>query len=421
VTRHWRVVLAAVVFLAAWGMTYFWIYPRHFLGDVPLFETYGQAIRHGQVPYRDFALEYPPGALPAIVAPALPGVSYVGFFSGLMAVFGVACIVFVAACRPPKFALPFMAISPLLVGALIRTHFDLWPMALIVAGLAALLRDRHRLGWAALALAFAAKLFAGVLIPVAAVWTFRRAGRRALARSLAVWVAIVAAAFVPFAVVAPHGLKESVTGQLSRPLQIETLAASYLMTFEHPEIKSSHGSKNLPNRNGLAAATSAVLLALLLALWIGFARGPIEPERLKRYAAACVCAFVCFGKVLSPQFLIWLVPVVPLVRGKRGVAAAALLAAALINTQVWFPGRYFKDYAWDAQLSLAWLVFVRNLTLVALFAVLAVPVALLHPKLLAARAARGRLTRGMRSRSAAQTDIAAKPPSPDGRHRRAAP
>ena len=128
------------------------------------------------------------------------------------------------------------------------------------------------------------------------------------------------------------------------------------MTFEHPEIKSSHGSKNLPNRNGLAAATSAVLLALLLALWIGFARGPIEPERLKRYAAACVCAFVCFGKVLSPQFLIWLVPVVPLVRGKRGVAAAALLAAALINTQVWFPGRYFKDYAWDAQLSLAWVL-----------------------------------------------------------------
>src|SRR5207302_7518922 len=49
VTRHRRVVLAAVVFLAAWGMTYFWIYPRHFLGDVPLFETYGQAVRHGQV------------------------------------------------------------------------------------------------------------------------------------------------------------------------------------------------------------------------------------------------------------------------------------------------------------------------------------------------------------------------------------
>ena len=298
-------------------------------------------------------------------------------FSGLMAACGAGCVALVAACRAPSFALPFIALSPLAVGALIRTHFDLWPMLLVLAGLAALLRDRHRLGWAALALAFAAKLFAGVLVPVAAVWTLRRAGRRELARSVTVWIAVVAIAFVLFAVVAPHQLQESVSGQLSRPLQIETLAASYLMTFEHPEIKSSHGSKNLPNRGGLATATSAVLLVALVALWIAFARGSIDPERLKRYAAACICAFVTFGKVLSPQFLIWLVPVVPLVRGRRGLAATALLVAALINTQVWFPGRYFKDYAWGAQLSLAWLVFVRNLTLVALFAALAAPAGLL--------------------------------------------
>lgn len=375
-TQRARVALATIVFLAAWGMTYFWIYPRHFHGDVPLFETYGRAVRHGQVPYRDFALEYPPGALPAIVLPALPGAGYVGLFSGLMAACGAGCVALVAACRPSRFALPFMALSPLAVGALIRTHFDLWPMLLVVAALAALLRDRHRLGWAALALAFAAKLFAGVLVPVAAVWTLRRAGRGELTRSVAVWIAVVAVAFVPFAVVAPHGVRESVVGQISRPLQIETLAASYLMTFEHPEIKSSHGSKNLPNRSGLATTTSAVLLAALVALWIGFARGPMDAERLNRYAAACICAFVTFGKVLSPQFLIWLVPVVPLVRGRRGLAGTALLVAALINTQVWFPGRYFKDYAWNAQLSLAWLVFVRNLTLVALFALLAVPAGL---------------------------------------------
>jgi hypothetical protein len=83
-----------------------------------------------------------------------------------------------------------------------------------------------------------------------------------------------------------------------------------------------------------------------------------------------VCAFVALGKVLSPQFLIWLIPLVPLVRGRRGVLATALLTAALLLTQVWFPGKYFDygDFFHDAGVVLA-----RDLTLVALLAVLAWP------------------------------------------------
>ena len=267
--------------------------------------------------------------------------------------------------------MPFVAISPLLLGSLVRYHFDLWPTLLVVAAITALLRDRHRIGWAMIGAAFAAKLFAAVLVPLALVWTLRRRGKNELARVLAVCISVVAIAFVPFAALAPHGLASAIRGQITRPLQIETLAASFLMTFEHPQIMSSHGSKSLPNHNGLATATTILMLALLLALWIGFVRGPMEPERFTRYAAACVCVFVAFGKILSPQFLVWLVPLVPLTQGRRGLAATGLLTAALINTQVWFPGRYFNDYVYVP--NLAWLVLVRNLLLVAVFVVLAAP------------------------------------------------
>ena len=36
-----RIAVASVVFLACWGLTYSLFYPRHFLGDVPLFEGFG--------------------------------------------------------------------------------------------------------------------------------------------------------------------------------------------------------------------------------------------------------------------------------------------------------------------------------------------------------------------------------------------
>jgi hypothetical protein len=81
---------------------------------------------------------------------------------------------------------------------------------------------------------------------------------------------------------------------------------------------------------------------------------------------------VAFGKVLSPQFLIWLIPVVPLVRGRRGFWAAALLLAALVLTQIWFPFRYFR-LALDFEAGLSWVLLARDLALVALAVLLAWP------------------------------------------------
>ena len=123
-----------------------------------------------------------------------------------------------------------------------------------------------------------------------------------------------------------------------------------------------------PGRPGkLESAFELVLWLALLALWVGFARGAAEPARLARYSAACVCAFVVFGKVLSPQFLIWLVPLVPL-----GLGAAASsrrhCSPSPSMTEVWFPDRY---YSYVYQGSLAWLVFTRDLVL--LFGILAPP------------------------------------------------
>ena len=112
-------------------------------------------------------------------------------------------------------------------------------------------------------------------------------------------------------------------------------------------------------------------LQLLIGLWASFGRGPVDRDRFVRFAAATVCAFVALGKVLSPQYLIWLVPLVPLVRGRRGFAACALLATAFVLTQIWFSFRYwgYPTLHFDALAS--WAVLARDLVLAALLAVLA--------------------------------------------------
>jgi hypothetical protein len=162
----------------------------------------------------------------------------------------------------------------------------------------------------------------------------------------------------------------TLSSQGSRPLQVESLGAAFHTTFYDPRVVTTHGSQNLAGHGALAAIISAVGTLAVVSVWLGFARGPLTPERFLRFSVAAVCAFVAFDKVLSPQYLLWLIPLVPLVRGRRGLVATALLTVACVLTQVWFPQRYFA-YANDFRL--AWVVLLRDMVLVALFAALVTP------------------------------------------------
>jgi len=79
---------------------------------------------------------------------------------------------------------------------------------------------------------------------------------------------------------------------------------------------------------------------------------------------------IAFGKVLSPQYVMWLLPLVPLVRGRRGYAASAVLAGTLLLTQGYFPWHYWP---YVLQGKRAWVVLARDLSLVLLLAVLSYP------------------------------------------------
>src|SRR5206468_10666431 len=136
-----------------------WFYAQHRIVDTPIYQGYGNAIDHGLLPYRDFPVEYPPGALPVFVAPVYI-YGYTGYadaFGWLMAAFGIGCLVVARAAGGGIRALAFIAVSPLLIGSMALSRYDFWPALLVMCALALLLRDRHRWGWLAFGAAVLAK------------------------------------------------------------------------------------------------------------------------------------------------------------------------------------------------------------------------------------------------------------------------
>ena len=302
-------IVAVGVFVAAWVGLHAGFYRHSQIVDTPIYQRYGDAMRHGQVPYRDFQLEYPPAALPVFVIPSLlrsQGGDLTGYRQGFeaeMLVCGALVLLFMlsvliglgAGAVRIGAALGFAALAPLLLGSVELSRFDLWPAALTTGSLAAFVAGRQRLGAGVLGLAVGAKLFPAVLAPVAAVWIWRRSGRRELGVCAAVFAAVVAVCFVPFLVLSPHGVWHALTTQTSRPLQIESLGAGVLLVAHAVgglgiTMQSGHGSQNLAGSgpDALAAVQTVLQATALIVTWVWFARGPATRERLVRASAAAV-------------------------------------------------------------------------------------------------------------------------------------
>jgi hypothetical protein len=379
--------VGVTAFVVSWALLHVDALEPWQIADTGVYQRYGDAILEGDVPYRDFDLEYPPGALPVFLLPSLaPAARYRDVFEPIALLLGLALVVAtvtalssLGASRARVTAAALVAgLSPLVLGTVVLTRYDLWPAALVAAALAALARDRSRLGLGLLALAATAKLYPLVVVPIALLHVRARRGRREALVALAVALAVAAAVVGPFAGVAPGGLADAFQRQTDRPLQIESLGATVLTSAHglgayEATVVTSHGSQNLDGAapDTLADVTTGVQLALVVAVWVVFAvrsRSGSDAQRLLIASAAAVAATVAFGKVLSPQFLVWLFGLSVLAPGAGGMLVGALGVAAMGLTHAWFPRRYWDLVALDGPTSS--LALARNLVLVALVAAL---------------------------------------------------
>jgi uncharacterized membrane protein len=365
---------------AVWALLHVGWYAHGQITDYGLYWAYGHGIVDGHaVPYRDLPLEYPPGALPVFVLPALlEHYNYQRVFQVLMALCDVGAVIGVALVAGRRAAV-IAAVAPLALGSVVISRFDLWPTALAALGIATLLRGRSTTSALLLGTAFAAKLWAVALVPLVVAWLARTRGPRAAARWAVAAVATAAAWFLPFVALSPAGVGHMFHSQLARPLQLESLPGSVLIAAHHIagttlHVTSSFGSQNLtgPGTHAAAVVTTIAGALVLVAVWILFARGAATDERFVAHAAGAVAALIAFGKVFSPQFLIWLIPLVPLVRGRRALLAVPIFGAALVLTQLYFPSQYWRIVL-NFATPYSWFLLARDLAVVALVAALVWP------------------------------------------------
>jgi uncharacterized membrane protein len=236
--------------------------------------------------------------------------------------------------------------------------YDLWPTALTVATTGLLVAGRLTAGGGAIGVGAATKAFTAALLPLALLRGDRR--RRILA-----FVAAFAVVCLPAAVAGPGGLRYSFWVQAKRGLHSESLGGSLLVALHHARLEPRPpGSLDVVGSlaKALAAASTVVQIAAVLAVAVLAARAPRSRETLVLASAAAVVGFVAFGKAFSPQYLVWLVPLVPLV----SLTGTVLLAAAAVITQLWV----LRDVTPFDPGGPGWVALVRNLLVVAIYAVL---------------------------------------------------
>ena len=268
------------------------------------------------------------------------GIDYAWVFSfGMAALFLVGWI---AVARMAGRRAGIAYVVYLLVGGfgVILSRYDLVPALVTVAAIAAAERKRWPIAYVLLGLGVFLKIYPGVLLPVFLIQQMRSGTPPPRAAMSAMWFGLTVAAGVAASIaLAGPGWLGPVRFAIERPVQVESVPATVLSlasllgwpaTFDH-----TFNSFNItgPGDRAVSAVFSALFMVGSLFVLYRQATGRLT---LRQACLACVCLLLATSKVLSTQYLVW---VLPLVAMELELDPVWILICVL--TTLIFPGLYF--------------------------------------------------------------------------------
>jgi len=338
--------------------------------DVELYYGYASNMESGMVPYRDFSVEYPPGALLVFLLPKLfvsSPEAYGTAFTLEMLAFDLACLfmVFLLARRlrlSPLSSVIIYSLAVASVSSISVQRFDFASAAISLAAILAISRGRYKTAWALVAIGTLVKLYPVVLAPLFLIYQWRHQRWRNLIAPVLVFGAVVMAFALPFWLLSPEGFTHAFALQGGRNLQIESSYASVLFmlysvgrallsVFQGPV----SWDLDSPYSAGIAQVALLVMALAAVAVCISYylpyrsltkhEEGPPPAPALGRlinYSLLIIIVLLLTSKVVSTQFMVWLLPFVPLVTGRA--RSAVWLSFIAVGWLTWYT---YPTHYWD--------------------------------------------------------------------------
>ncbi len=354
--------------------------------DTTYYAHWAQQAAHGVLPYRDYAWEYPPAALPLLVLMGVPALLLTSTGHAFRLVYGLVWVAGALALDAGVFrgvlrrgggtAAPAARLwlwgLPLL-GALSWARLDLFPAVAAMAGVLLAAGRRPTASGAAHGLGGALKVWPAFLAPL------QRTHRGTATAVVAATGVVVGVTGLTYLVTGAVGFTDVWAYQARRGLQIESVAALPLLWARHLDLSHLAVGRGFGAQQFTAAATHPVGTTMTLLLAAGLvmvylahwrlARIDAGPRGVALSAVTVVLLTLVGDKVLSPQYLLWLIAVATaasLLDPKTWRPFVPWVLATAATTQLEFP-LFYRDLTHPGWIGLTALT-LRNLLLVGLLA-----------------------------------------------------
>ena len=344
-----------------------------------------------QIPYHDFASEYPPLALLSFLLPGLvttATVPYAWLFATELMIFDLLVLFMLAdlASRlkiSPKNTLIIYTLVIVAVGPILIARYDLLPAMLVMAAIWAFIKGKNKLAWAAAALGFAAKLYPIIIVPFFFIYQMKNRQYSRIIKGGAVFLITLLVVFLPWIIIDAGGFWHSFTYHFERGLHSEStygtaLLAGQVLGLTHVDGALTFGSWNLssPLADRLANLSFPISAGVMLIIY-GLFIWRLRKDRsgnatttlpspsaavLLQYAALAVTAFLVTNKVFSAQYMAWLCPLIPLATGGKQYVVPVVFMLAAVMTQYVYPYIYIGFEL--AEPLPVFILFFRNLLLI---------------------------------------------------------